>query len=203
MTTQQRLRSTPFLITMAAWLVLAVLFGMSGRLAAMTPPLPQMIILGLTLLLILTGALHPGLHEWLASVNLRGFVAFHLTRFVGVAFLVLYALGTLPGEFAITAGWGDIITAIGALWIVLLSPNPLDQRRLLLLWNVFGLADILLVVVTATRIALRTPQELLPIVTFPMSLVPTFVVPIVIASHVLIFWRLSGRRSYSPVRQAN
>ncbi len=191
---EQRRGSGPFLASMATWLVVATVMGATGRVAALAPPLPQMMILGLTLVLILTGALHPGLRAWLAGVNLRGFVAFHLTRFVGIAFLVMYARGVLTGEFAITAGWGDIIAAVGALAIVLLFKNPLDQRGLLLAWNLFGLADIVLVVVTATRIALRSPQELLPIVTFPMSLVPTFVVPIIIASHVLIFWRLGARR---------
>ena len=187
----QRRSSGPFLICMAIWLVIAVILGATGRVAALTPPIPQIIIFALTLASIATGALHRGLREWLAGVNLRGFVAFHLTRFVGIAFLVMYVNGVLTGEFAITAGWGDIITAAGAAVIVLLYQDPLDQRRLMLLWNVFGLADILLVVVTAVRIALRAPDEIRPLLQFPMSLVPTFVVPIVIASHVLIFWRLS------------
>ena len=104
--------SGPFLSAMAGWFAGACVLGMSGRLAALTPPLPQVMILLSALVLILFGALHPGLRAWLAQVNLRGFVAFHLTRFVGVAFLLMYQRGLLTGEFAISAGWGDNITAL-------------------------------------------------------------------------------------------
>lgn len=180
----------PFFVTMGIWLILAIVLGARDRLVAMPPPMPQVMIAALALTLILSGVLNPRFREWLANVNLRGFVAFHLTRLVGIAFLVMYARGELNGEFAITAGWGDIIAATGALVLVLVANDPLRYPRALFLWNMFGMLDILLVVITATRIALASPAEMLPILRFPMSLVPTFVVPIVIASHVLIFWRL-------------
>ncbi len=182
--------SRPFLTVLAVWFVLACVAGMTGRLAALAPPLPQLMIGALTFALVLYGVLHRGLREWLAHVNLRPFVAFHLTRFVGIAFLVLYSRGQLVGEFAVTAGWGDLIAAVGALAIVLLLPNPESRPGLLFLWNAYGLADILSVVITATRIAMRTPADIAPLLQFPMSLVPTFVVPMLIASHVLVFWRL-------------
>jgi len=186
----------PFLTAMLVWLVLACIVGASGLVARLTPPLPQALIGVLTLGLVLTGALHPGLHAWLRTVNLRGFVAFHLTRFVGVVFLMMYAQGQLVGEFALTAGWGDIIAASWALLIVAFLRDPESRPWLLMLWNAFGLADILTVVVTAVRIAMSTPEDILPLLRFPMSLVPTFVVPVVIASHVLVFVRLRG-----PLRQ--
>lgn len=182
--------SAPFLITMGTWFILAAFFGAQGRLASMPPPFPQLIIAGLTLALILSGALHPGLREYLATVNLRGFVEFHLTRLVGIVFLIMYARGELTADFALTAGWGDIIAATGAAVLAVIAKDPLQHRTALFLWNAFGLFDILLVVVTATRIALRAPEEIQPLLRFPMSLVPTFIVPIIIASHVLIFWRL-------------
>ena len=189
--------SRPFLIAMAVWFVLAFALGASGRVKMLTPPLPQILIGVLTLTLVLFGVFHAGLRRWLAEVNLRGFVAFHLTRFVGVAFLLMYERGQLVGEFAITAGWGDIIAATGALAIVLSLRDPTSKPLLLTLWNAFGLADILLVVITATRIALRAPAEMAPLLDFPMSLVPTFVVPLIIASHVLVFWRLRRLRARS------
>jgi hypothetical protein len=190
--------SAPFLITMGIWFILAAFLGAQGRLASLPVPLPQLIIAGLTLALILSGALHPGLREWLAHVNLRGFVEFHLTRLVGIVFLVMHARGELTADFAITAGWGDIIAATGAAILAIIAKDPLQHRTALFLWNSFGLFDILLVVVTATRIAFRAPEEIMPLLRFPMSLVPTFIVPIIIASHVLIFWRL--KRADAPLR---
>jgi hypothetical protein len=184
----------PFIRATAVWFVLACVAGGTGLIARLTPPIPQVLIGVSTLALILTGVLHPGLRAWLSRVNLRGFVAFHLTRFVGIWFLVLYQSGELTGEFAVAAGWGDILTATGALGIAGFMRNPESKPWLLMLWNAFGLADILTVVVTATRIAMRTPSEMAPLLQFPMSLVPTFVVPLVIASHVLVFVRLRRLR---------
>jgi|SRR5262245_40082323 len=184
----------PFLTAMAVWFVLACIAGASGGVARLNPPMPQVLIGVLTFALIFAGGLHPGLRAWLSKVNLRGFVAFHLVRFVGIVFLVMYSRGELVGEFAIVAGWGDIVTAAGALGLVLFMSNPESRPWLLMLWNAFGLADILTVVYTATRIALSSPMDMAPLLRFPMSLVPTFVVPILIASHVLVFMRLRRLR---------
>ena len=186
--------SRPFLAVVGLWFVAACAAGLTGRVAAMTPPLPQVMIGAMTLALILAGGFHPGLHAWLTQVNLRGFVAFHLTRYVGIAFLILYQRGQLAGEFAVTAGWGDILAATGALAIVALLRDPMSKPSLLALWNAIGLADILLVVITATRIALSRPADIQALLVFPMSLVPTFVVPLLIASHVLVLWRLRRLR---------
>jgi hypothetical protein len=150
-----------------------------------------MVIALLSTVLILAGAWNRGFNEWLAQVNVRMVVAFHLTRFVGFAFLALYSRGELPAEFALPAGWGDIAVATLALCIVVFMPRPGMRPMLLLIWNALGLLDILNVVFTAARLAMANPASMAALLRFPMSLVPTFIVPLVIASHVLIFWRLS------------
>ena len=143
--------SGAFVAGIVLWFVLACALGASGRLSAITPPWPQAMIGAITLAIVLTGALHPGLRAWLAHVNLRGFVAFHVTRFIGIAFLVLSARGELSRAWAIPAGWGDIVVALGALLIALIMRDPQARPGLLGLWNVVGFADIVLVVVTAAR----------------------------------------------------
>ena len=72
--------------------------------------------------------------------------------------------------------------------------DPMSKPSLFAVWNALGLADILLVVVTATRIALHSPEDIRALLVFPMSLVPTFMVPLIIASHVLAIWRLRRLR---------
>ena len=180
----------PFLRVLTLWLLAAAALGTSGRIAQLQPPLPQIVIVVLTAALIVAGVLHAGFHTWLAQVTLRGVVAFHVVRFVGVAFLLLYAKGQLPFQFAVPGGWGDIAVATLALGIVLLIPKPETQPRLLMVWNALGLADIVGVVLSAARCALHDPGSMRALLVFPMSLVPTFLVPLVIASHVLVFWRL-------------
>ncbi len=75
---------------------------------------------------------------------------------------------------------------------LILSGAASGRRRLAyLLWNVVGLVDILFVVATATRLAFADPLSMTALLRFPLSLLPTFVVPLVIAIHVVLFVRLT------------
>jgi hypothetical protein len=179
-----------YLLAGLVWLVAAVTLAASGRLATLRPPAPQLVLAGLTLLLIVAGLALPGFRTWLRAINLRRLVAFHLTRFAGIYFLVLYAQGRLPWAFAVPGGWGDIAIAASAFLLVLLVPNLPSHRGLVLGWNLLGLADILFVVATAARLALADPASMQALLVLPLSLLPTFLVPLIIASHILILVRL-------------
>jgi hypothetical protein len=175
---------------MLVWLALACAAGISGRVATLTPPQPQLVIVALSVLLVLSGWVLPGMRAWLAQVNLRGFVAFHVTRFVGIVFLMMSARGELSSEWALPAGWGDIAVAAGALVIAVALPRPDSRPDIVRLWNLVGLIDIVVVVATAARIGMHDPRALAPLLRFPMSLVPTFIVPVVFATHVWMALRL-------------
>ena len=191
--TNPRPSSIPFVLAMLVWFVLACLAGVSGRVASLTPPQPQLMIAALSVLLLVSGWALPGLRAWLRQVNLRGLVAFHVTRFVGIVFLLMSERGELSPEWALPAGWGDIAVATGALLIAVLLPRPDSRPDIVRLWNLIGLIDIVAVVVTAARIGMREPQALAPLLAFPMSLVPTFVVPVVFATHCWMALRLQPR----------
>ncbi len=172
------------------WFGAATAFAASGQLARLVPPAPQLLLVGLTAVLLVAGALWTPFRSWLAGLNLRQVVALHVTRFVGIYFLVLYGRGELPYAFAVLGGWGDIVVAAGALVIVLLVPDLLARRGWILVWNLIGLADILFVVATAARLALADPASMAALLVLPLGLLPTFVVPLIIASHILLFRRL-------------
>lgn len=128
-----------------------------------------------------------------AHGSLRGIVAFHLIRILaGIAFLSEAAAGTLPRNIAIGAGIGDI--AVGLLAIPLLVfAFPIDtdlKRRVVLAWNAVALADILLVLTGGAATIGARSDALLRMTELPMSLLPTFVVPLVLVTHGIIFWRL-------------
>ena len=183
-------RSRFYPVAGLVWFLIALVVGASGVLLRMPPRAPQVILLGLTTALVIAGVLVPSFRAWLAAVDLRSVIAIHLTRFIGIYFLMLFARGLLPYDFAVVGGWGDIAVAVTAvLWLVF-SGDPARHRRLLALWNVGGLLDIVFVVVTAARMALADPASMGPLRVLPLSLLPTIVVPLIIASHVLIFWRL-------------
>ncbi|HUO52106.1 MAG TPA: hypothetical protein VMT93_06290 [Gemmatimonadaceae bacterium] len=181
-----------YLAIIALWFVAAGALAASGFLATLVPPVPQAIIGALTVALILAGTLLPGFRVWVAGINLRQLIFFHVTRFVGIAFLVLYGRGELPAAFALPAGWGDIAVATAALGLVLLVPDLIAHRALLVAWNVLGFADILYAVGSGSRAALADPMSMAPLLHFPLALVPFFLVPLVIGSHLQLFFRLKG-----------
>ena len=172
------------------WFLGALGIGGAGLLVDLRPPWPQVILVSLTLATLLALYRVGPIHSWALSVDPRRLVAFHLTRFVGVYFLVLYSRGELPYEFAVIGGWGDIIVAAAVVPLVLTGPLIAQRRRLYLAWNVVGLVDILFVVATATRLALADPTSLAPLLRLPLSLLITFVVPVVIATHLWLFRRI-------------
>jgi hypothetical protein len=188
-------RSRPFLLIGLAWLAIALALGASGRLLLLRPPAPQLVLLGLTAAVILAGFSVPAFRAWLFSIRYRQLLAFHLTRFIGVYFLVLYGRGELPWAFAVPGGWGDIIVAAAATVLVFFVPHLEAWPGWLATWNLVGLADILFVVVTASRLMLADPQSMSALTRLPLSLLPTFLVPLIISSHVFIFWRLWAERT--------
>src|SRR6266478_484830 len=124
------------------------------------------------------------------DIDLRWLVLLHLTRlFAGADFLVLCQRGQLPCAFATPAGWGDI--GIGVLAVAVVSAmRPTQFAKLFLLsWNTLGLIDIVFVVASALRFGLQDWQSMHALRELPLSLLPTFLVPLIIASHVLIFVR--------------
>jgi hypothetical protein len=132
-------------------------------------------------------------------------VGAHLWRFVGLAFIIAWRRGSLPGGFAIPAGVGDIITAAGALALVPMIRGGTASRGWLLAWNTFGLIDLLAALALGILyfggpLGLLSPGTATTswMVTFPVSLIPTFFVPLFILFHLLTF-RSIARRSRTGV----
>lgn len=186
------LRTRVVLFAALVWLLVAIGLGASGALLSLRPPAPQLVVAGLTGVLLWAGARRPRLRAWALSVDIRALVALHLTRFVGAEFLVFYRRGELPFAFAVPGAWGDMAVAATAI-LVLLCGQPTTRGRRLIYgtWNALGLADILYVVLTASRLALANPDSMKALLRLPLSVLPTFLVPIIIASHVLIAARLT------------
>jgi hypothetical protein len=63
------------------------------------------------------------------------------------------------------------------------------RRRAIVIWNVVGFIGLLLTLVNATRLNLVDPSQLRALTHLPLSLVPTFLMPLLLAIHVIIFDR--------------
>jgi len=145
--------------------------------------------------LILTGAwlLYRSsvLKTVLAAIPLPWLVGVQLYRVVGVNFLVLSALGPLPGEFAIPAGWGDVAVGLAAPVVGYVLYQGYRWSCLAALsWNVVGILDLVVAVATGflsspgpfQALALENPNML--ITAFPLILIPRYAVPLSILLHL-------------------
>ena len=186
----------PIRIGLWVWLIAALIAGRFELLKPWPLPAVQAVLFGLTALLLLGCLRLPRLRDWINGLDLRALVAFHLTRFVGVYFLILYRRGELPRDFAVKGGLGDILVASFALLICVVPLREALRRRAITIWNVVGFLDIMMVVFYAARHGLAGNVQMKLLTVLPLSLLPTFIVPVIIASHLLIFLRL--RRPDAP-----
>ena len=129
------------------------------------------------------------LRAWIDAIDVRALVLVHVSRLIGVYLLVLQQQGALPRAFAIPAGIGDIVVAVMALPIVFAPLDEVLRRRALRIWSVVGLIDTLLVIATVARLNLRQPEELRLLTELPLSFLPTLLLPVIIATHVIILHR--------------
>jgi hypothetical protein len=121
--------------------------------------------------------------EWIVGVQLY--------RAMGLVFLVLLAVGRLPGLFAWPAGVGDIIVGVLAPFVGLAyARNPNSAAGLVRAWNFFGIADLIVAVGTGLltspsplqMFAFDAPNDLIS--AFPLVMVPVFLVPLSILLHL-------------------
>ena len=171
------------------WLGAAFAVSATGVLRHLPVP-PPAIAAALTVATLLLVRLSRGARNAVHRLGPGPLVLFHLVRIAaGAYFLVLGSRGVLPREFTTPAGWGDIVVGLSALWVLwrCLPVQSPWQRIALLVWNVAGLLDILGVLGNAVRLFVRNPSFVDPFMTLPLAILPTFVVPIVIVSHVLLF----------------
>jgi|SRR5271170_7412684 len=122
----------------------------------------------------------------------------HAWRIGGIVFLILWAKGMLPGVFAWSAGLGDMaigVTAPVVAWGV--GRRWRLPRWVVVGWHVAGILDLVVAVVLGTLSSESSIGILADGVTtrvlglFPMSLIPTFFVPLLQILHLAV---LAGYR---------
>ena len=99
-------------VYLLGWMVLAFVLGSAGVFQATPSRAFSPVAVGIAVT-VLTGMFllsrSSALNAVIAAIPLSWLVGVQLYRVLGFNFLVLYALGRLPGEFAIPAGAGDEI----------------------------------------------------------------------------------------------
>lgn len=178
----------PLAWVLLPWGVAAAAAGAFHLLYRVPPAAVPLLVGGLTAALA-AAALGRGRVAGAArAVGTRAILRVHLLRFIGFWFLALHAQGRLPAEFAERAGWGDVLAAAGAGALLLLSPGTVF-RRALAAWNWIGLADLVVAVGTAGWLNLTRPGSMNELAGLPLCLVPLWIVPVLVTSHLELFRR--------------
>jgi len=177
---------------MAGWFLIALFIGEIELLSFLPGAAIPISVLGLSAGLVSAYWLATPFRRCLEGFHLRALILPHLVRFVGIYFLVLHSRGLLPRQFAVPAGWGDIIIALGAV-ALLVIPGAWKNKTALLAWNIAGLIDILFVVKTAAVIVLFGRDSMAVMTHLPLSFLPTMIVPLIIFTHIVMLTRLMAR----------
>lgn len=183
-----------------SWLFVAVLIGYSGLLRNTRLPMPALGV-AITLAAIAAIAVRRDYLERALRAGVRPLVAVHLVRFAGIYVLWLYNRGLLPGDFAMSAGWGHtVVAALAAIVLLAFRPDTKTGRTAILVWNLIGVLVALWVFATAARMAGTDALVQAGFTSLPLSLLPTFLAPLIIVTHVLIFiwWMRQTPNAQTP-----
>jgi hypothetical protein len=197
-------------LALGGWLLLALLLaGSSPALDAagnntvpISFPLFALGSLGAALGLL---AFVPTWRRVVDAVPAESLISVQIFRLIGVVFLPLYAIGSLPRHFALPAGLGDIAVGLLAPVVALAVRNQVRGARPLALgWNLVGFADLLVAVGMGTGYLLLAlqpgvsfPPTAAAMTFFPLVLIPTFAVPLGFILHIYSIRRtLRGERRW-------
>lgn len=136
--------------------------------------------------------------SWVLGLDMRHLILLHSWRMVGMGFVFLFFHDRLPALFALPAGLGDAMAAMGAVFlgIALYERASTVSRKRVFIWNTFGLIDF--VIAVSLGVMTRTGEifhfsgsvgsEIMGI--FPLALIPGFAVPFYVITHLIIYAKL-------------
>jgi hypothetical protein len=194
MTTTRYTRLTAWLI--AAWF--AISFTASALHLFVTPPgrppLPILVAVLLPITLFTGWYLRSNkFRSYVLSLSPRIVTILHAWRIAGFVFLVLATYGILPRLFALPAGWGDITIGITAPFVAYTLATP-SHRRVFNFWHLLGITDLVTAVslggltafLGASQVSAAASAPIVfPMATLPLSLIPTFAVPLLLILHII------------------
>jgi len=177
------------------WLILVIsaaklLVFKDGRVPAGFAALSPIVIFVLWLYI------SPGFRQFIFSLDTRVLTLLQAWRVAGFGFITAAAFGILPSAFAQPAGWGDLAVGLSAPFAAIYLAR--QSRRGLMAWQIVGFLDLIMAV---TLGVLASPRIHLignglttaALTVLPLSIIPTFGVPLVIIFHIVCIANLSRK----------
>lgn len=199
-------------VVLVAWFLLALGAGYAGAFESgpTRPPLALLLaVAGPPLVFAAVYRASRRFRDFVLAIDLRLLTAVQSWRVIGVMFLVFYAVGLLPGLFAWPAGAGDLAVGLAAPFVLLamLRESPTWRRQVMWL-NVAGLLDFVGAVSTGvltsnSSIGLAADGAArVSMGSLPLSLIPTFAVPLWTIFHIISLVRLARTAGTMSAREA-
>jgi hypothetical protein len=190
-------------ILLSLWFLLALAGSLLGAFqGAGRPPVPLGLMATVPVLLFAGLYLSSAAFRHLVlRANPRILSLIQSWRVLGVVFVILYYRGLLPAAFALPAGYGDIAIGVTAPLIAwAMSSQTAPRRQIFILWNWLGILDL----IAAIGLGILSSNSSLGILasgvttrlmgSFPLSLIPTFLVPLFFIAHVITLVQLRQQR---------
>jgi hypothetical protein len=183
------------------WFLVVLAAGAAGAFESGPTRPPLAVLVAVAAPLLAFAAAYRGSRRFrdaVLSVDLGLIAAFQSWRVIGLTFLFFYAFDLLPGAFAWPAGVGDAAVGFAAPFVVMaiVRRRPTWRRQALLL-NVAGLVDF----VVAIGAGVLTSNNAIGVLSgagarvslgsLPLSLIPTFAVPLWTIFHIVSLIQLA------------
>jgi hypothetical protein len=202
---QKKPRFAGMAVVGVLWFWLVLYLGNAGFFDAAEEAFPTSMIAGITVPLLVfaidTWFLGRRIFRSLWEASPAVLTRLQVYRVAGTFFWVEWAMGRLPAGFAIPAALGDIAVGISAVFVADgLECDASACRLHAKWWNILGVADLVIAVflgITFSHTILGVfagPITTHSVALFPLSLIPTFLVPLSLILHgvALIRSRRSG-----------
>ena len=183
------------------WFVVILATVLSGGFDAPAGERPLAMLLAVTMPPVIFGVAYfsiSAFRDWVLALDMRHLILLHSWRMIGFGFVFLFFHNQLPALFALPAGLGDGMAAIGAVFlgIALYERASSVSPQRVFLWNTFGLVDF--VIAVSMGVLTRTSDVLYmggPVSSdimgsFPLGLIPGFAVPFYVITHLIIYAKL-------------
>ncbi len=183
------------------WFLAVAAMALAGLFDAAPGERPWLILAAVVLPIVAFSASYRGIgtfRSWVLALDARHLILLHSWRMIGMGFVFLYFHDRLPALFALPAGLGDAMAAVGAVYlgIAMYEKAETVTRRRILTWNAFGLLDFVVAVslgvLTRSGEALhfngQVGSEIMG--TFPLALIPAFAVPFLVITHLIVYVQL-------------
>jgi hypothetical protein len=165
-------------------------FGVGIAVAALAP----MIVFSLWF------AASEGFRNFALSLSPKVLTSLQVWRIIGFTFVVLEARNVLPAMFAWPAGYGDMFIGATAGFAAWKLAEP-AHRGSFIFWQALGILDLVTAVSLGTTAGLFVTHgpSMLAMTVLPLSLIPTFFVPLFMMLHVIC---IAQARTWKAASQA-